>query len=309
MSVSLKSIKNQLNKLAAEYIDASSAKKQDILVRTADVISPLSESENKYEDRWWLKDVYDEMVNLIYCGKECIFDKYLKTYDTCEAFSNYIFLAAENNLKDKWKKESIKNNEIKDEDKNKRLPRFIPIEEKNGEGDTIFVPDIIGKNENSPEEEYEQKQAAVHALILFMELLNHQGILISKNNQQDIEFVRLMCTERFAEICKEVNNGYIHNELRNYETTAINAINTDFADHFYTKHCRNIGDFETVPYKKKKYFGIAQSPEEELEHPFKAKVYITFYKVFNNKCISDKKISEMKKKYDTRLDEFLIKKF
>ena len=87
----------------------------------------------------------------------------------------------------------------------------------------------------------------------------------------------------------------IHNMVKNSEAVLLNSIDNDFADHFEKRHCASVEDFELVPYKLNGYFGIAQSPEKELETPFDAKVYITFYDKFRNKKISSGRISQRKK--------------
>lgn len=79
---------------------------------------------------------------------------------------------------------------------------------------------------------------------------------------------------------------------------ALSSIENNFADHFEQRHCSSIEDFELVPYKQREYFKIAKSPEKELENPFDAKVYITFYEQFRNSSVSASIITRKRKEFN-----------
>ncbi|MBQ5564112.1 MAG: hypothetical protein IIT39_12130 [Clostridia bacterium] len=307
MSKNIGKIKEKLDELGREYTNASAAKKQDILVRTADVISSLAGNDAKYqkEKPFKLGELYDSMVDLIFSSKKSIFDKYTEEYKGSATFSGYLFFSAENRLKDKYDKEHPVT-KISEYDEKERM-QFISVEIENEDGETAYFPDILNDGEDTVTKKYEQQEIALCCLIELIALLSHQGVMLSgrKDNESSREFMRLLCTERFTHVCKQIIGNKLHDELKKSEMTLINSINIDFADHVQIKPCRSIEEFETIPYKSRKYFGIAQSGEKELEVPFDAKVYITFYDYILHKSISNSLISRKRKEFEVLLNSFL----
>ena len=101
MSKNIGKIKEKLDELGREYTNASAAKKQDILVRTADVISSLAGNDAKYqkEKPFKLGELYDSMVDLIFSSKKSIFDKYTEEYKGSATFSGYLFFRQKTDLR------------------------------------------------------------------------------------------------------------------------------------------------------------------------------------------------------------------
>lgn len=309
MNKNIGKIKEQLDELGREYMNASAAKKQDILVRTADVISPLCGNETKYrkDKSFTIGEMYDSMVDLIFAQGESVFEKYSKTEKADKRFSGYLLISAENRLTDKYRKEHpVTKPKMSEDDKEERM-RFLPLESENTDGETIYFPDILNNGEDMVIKEYEQQEMALYCLIEFIALLSHQGIMLSgrKDNESSREFMRLLCTERFTNVCKHITDNKLHDELKKSEMTLIRSINIDFADHIQMQPCRSIEEFEKIPYKLRKYFGIAQSSEKELEVPFDAKVYITFYEWILHESISNALISRKRKEFEALLNSFL----
>ncbi len=266
MNKNIGKIKEQLDELGREYMNASAAKKQDILVRTADVISPLCGNETKYrkDKSFTIGEMYDSMVDLIFAQGESVFEKYSKTEKTDKRFSGYLLISAENRLTDKYRKEHpVTKPKMSEDDKEERM-RFLPLESENTDGETIYFPDILNNGEDMVIKEYEQHN-----------------------------------------VCKHITDNKLHDELKKSEMTLIRSINIDFADHIQMQPCRSIEEFEKIPYKLRKYFGIAQSSEKELEVPFDAKVYITFYEWILHESISNALISRKRKEFEALLNSFL----
>ena len=279
MSKSIKKIGEEINRLAVEYAGTKDRNRKlyikDCMLRELVVLSDENHGKNKVFKKEYIYQVlYDSMI-------DCIFEKNILDEYTEEKgnFWTYLFTCADRISIDRWRKDHLKDGKDKN-GRQKWKDRFLPME-------SIDKPDTVLP---STDNEYEKKQLYVSYMINFLALFSHDGICFSgkKDTDSNREFIRLFYTERFIDICKNISSGdtVIHDVLKNNETTAVHSIDIDFSDYVHVKPCRKIEEFEILPYKLRKYFDIAQSPEKELDNPFNAKVYITFFDRIRNRSVS-----------------------
>ncbi len=286
MMKTLNDIKKALDELGKEYENAEGHKKERIRKSIIEEIGNLGESglsKKKYKEIL-IEDIYGYIIGMVYADRD-VLEKFEKRKNKSVCLSGYLFTCAKRKYDRQYEKD-MKN---------------IPIEQENDDGESWSVLENENYADNSAEviyDEKEKKEASIRSLASLLALMDHEGVFSGrKDNEANREFVRLFYTECISYVCKKEASKdiEIHNMVKNSEAVLLNSIDNDFADHFEKRHCASVEDFELVPYKLNGYFGIAQSPEKELETPFDAKVYITFYDKFRNKKISSGRISQRKK--------------
>ena len=297
MNKQLLDIKEALDQLGRDYEQAEGGKKQGILNRIYDKAAeigqpPLCEGiyqTGKFKTR--MDEFYSCVVDKLF---QPSFLKAFEQRDNKEAgLGAYLFLAAERELIRNYHKE----HPVIDGQKVDK----VVIEQENSEGETFSVLDAAGFAEVSTDTLYELREQAALCIMDFLALMNHEGVFSGKkDNASNRDFVRLLYTEEFSRRCKtqSAQDMYIHNVFKSNETIAMKSVDHDFADHFSQSHCDSIEDFELVPYKRRSYFHIEQSPEKELTTPFDAKVYITFYEQFRSSSVSNALITRKRKEFN-----------
>ena len=302
MNKQLLDIKKALNQLGRVYEQAEGGKKQAILNRICNKVAEINQPplrEGIYQTGKF-KTRMEEFYS-------CVVDKVLFQPSFWEAFEQrdnkeaglgaYLFLAAERELIRNYHKE----HPVIDGQKVDK----VVIEQENSEGETFSVLDAAGFAEVSTDTLYELREQAALCIMDFLALMNHEGVFAGrKDNASNRDFVRLLYTEEFSRRCKtqSAQDMYIHNVFKSNETIAMKSVDHDFADHFSQSHCDSIEDFELVPYKRRSYFHIEQSPEKELTTPFDAKVYITFYEKFRSSSVSNALITRKRKEFNQLVD-------
>lgn len=309
MNKTLYRIKTALDQLGQEYETAEGNKKQAIFIRICDKAAdigkpPLSDALYK------TKDFETEMVEFYFCVTDKLLQpSFLQTFEQRDnkesGLGDYLFLAAKRMLIRKYNKEHPVINKQTENQKEKQRVNTVSIEQENPEGETFSVLDAAGFAEVSTDTLYELREQAALCIMDFLALMNHEGVFAGrKDNASNRDFVRLLYTEEFSRRCKtqSAQDMYIHNVFKSNETIAMKSVDHDFADHFSQSHCDSIEDFELVPYKRRSYFHIEQSPEKELTTPFDAKVYITFYEKFRSSSVSNALITRKRKEFNQLVD-------
>lgn len=314
MSRSLNDIKKSLDKLGQEYENSEGGKKQAVINRIYEEIAclgepPLSESNYpftvKNKDgkdltvKVKMKDLYDSIIKVLFFknSTDGFTEKFRNRENKDVSFSGYLLKSAKRFLTKSYNKD---NPIIKGQRTN-----ITAIEQKNNEGEEFSLLDTEENAVSSEEVNYEAREQAVICLTDFLALMNHEGVFSGrKDNESNRDFVKLLYTEKFSELCKTQASKDIgiHNVFKSNEAVALRSIDNDFADHFEQIHCDSIEDFELVPYKQRKYFNISQSPEKELETPFDAKVYITFYEKFRSKSVSNALVHRKREQFRELVD-------
>ena len=297
MNKTLYRIKTALDQLGQEYETAEGNKKQAIFNRICDKAADIGKPPLSYT-LYKTKDFETGMDEFYSCVTDKLLQpSFLQTFeqrDNKEAgLGAYLFLAAERELIRNYHKE----HPVIDGQKVDK----VVIEQENSEGETFSVLDAAGFAEVSTDTLYELREQAALCIMDFLALMNHEGVFSGrKDNASNRDFVRLLYTEEFSRRCKtqSAQDMYIHNVFKSNETIAMKSVDHDFADHFSQSHCDSIEDFELVPYKRRSYFHIEQSPEKELTTPFDAKVYITFYEQFRSSSVSNALITRKRKEFN-----------
>ena len=295
MSKTLKDIKTALNDLGNSYEEAQYHEKEAVISRIYDEIAslgdpPLSDKNYSFfpgesEKKITVKneEIYSCIVNLLFLKKKSFFLSFEQRKNKNIGFGDYLFLSAKNSL-------------IRKYNENKKI---ISADQENADGEEWSLLEKDERSCASEESGYEEREQFIMFIMDYLKLMNHEGIFQGRmDNASHRDFIRLFYTERFSDICREASgNSHYHRVLKDNEALALNSIDGDFADHFEQRHCQCIEDFELVPYKQNKEFGIKQSPDDELKTPFRAKVYITFFESVRHDAVSDALITRKRKEF------------